>query len=211
MAGRAWHWRQARRGIGPGIGRALVALALLSGAPAAGQPWSGDAGAALRERTALMDIFAGSRRSDAARSLGRGGYELAGGGRIAFADWYHADRAEVNLRLVTALGRGVAVIWGVSTGESGPKYRIDPGLWLGLGYSRETGPRTVLSISAVTLLGGRLVERDCKADYGAIGGLRRVNCRLAAGLLPPEETLRYRLQMSGRAETQLVLRLEHAF
>lgn len=39
--------------------------------------------------------------------------------------------------------------------------------------------------------GGRLKEKICIADYGDIGGVQRVNCRLEATELEPKETLKY--------------------
>jgi len=42
-----------------------------------------------------------------------------------------------------------------------------------------------------TRIGGHLRERACTADYGEIGGVQRVNCRLAATPLEPRETLQY--------------------
>jgi hypothetical protein len=34
-------------------------------------------------------------------------------------------------------------------------------------------------------------EKTCVADYGDIGGIQAVNCRLAATALEPAETLQY--------------------
>ena len=34
-------------------------------------------------------------------------------------------------------------------------------------------------------------ERACTADYGDIGGVEQVNCRLAASEMTPTETLKY--------------------
>lgn len=48
-----------------------------------------------------------------------------------------------------------------------------------------------LSVRATRILGGRLRERSCVANYGEIGGVQAVNCRLAASVLPPGQTLGY--------------------
>jgi len=50
-----------------------------------------------------------------------------------------------------------------------------------------------LSLSVSVVLGGYLREKTCTADYGAIGGVQTVNCRLADSPLPPAETLIYLL------------------
>jgi hypothetical protein len=39
---------------------------------------------------------------------------------------------------------------------------------------------------------GKLREKSCTADYGEIGGVQEVNCRMAASILPPSETLKYK-------------------
>jgi hypothetical protein len=45
---------------------------------------------------------------------------------------------------------------------------------------------------AAYIFGGKLTEKACMADYGEYaGGYQKVNCRLAATPLPPEETMRY--------------------
>ena len=50
---------------------------------------------------------------------------------------------------------------------------------------------TTLSLTVSGIFGGRLTESPCEADYGDIGGIQTVNCRLAASVLAPEETLKY--------------------
>ena len=45
----------------------------------------------------------------------------------------------------------------------------------------------------------RMVGRPCTADYGAIGGVQAVNCRLAASQLDPAETLRHLEQERDRS------------
>jgi len=46
-------------------------------------------------------------------------------------------------------------------------------------------------LRAATRFGGGLKEGTCVADYGDIGGVQSVNCRLAASELPPQETLKH--------------------
>lgn len=56
-----------------------------------------------------------------------------------------------------------------------------------------------------------LTERACTADCGDIGGIQRVNCRLAASALLPEETLRYRMRMNGLEDTRVAVHYEFRF
>lgn len=70
--------------------------------------------------------------------------------------------------------------------------------------------KATLSTSLHTLIGGQLRERSCSADYGAFG-VSEVNCRLAASLLPPEETLDYMLDMPGWKETRLSINFQLVF
>ncbi|MFO0327620.1 MAG: hypothetical protein ACK53A_06425 [Gemmatimonadota bacterium] len=80
---------------------------------------------------------------------------------------------------------------GVSSGERGRKYEIEPGAKLGFVYHPQPTRSMSLSVRAPRILGGRLRERSCVANYGEIGGVQAVNCRLAASVLPPGQTLGY--------------------
>jgi hypothetical protein len=52
---------------------------------------------------------------------------------------------------------------------------------------------STLTLNGYYTFGGKLKEKSCTADYGEIGGVQEVNCRLAATELPPAETLKYLL------------------
>lgn len=97
--------------------------------------------------------------------------------------------------LLTQINENVGVLWGVSTGEWGEKYVIEPSLRLGLIAQVQPKPNAALSLTVTTNLGGRLLEQPCEADYGEIGGIQPVNCRLAASVLEPAETLSYLLDV----------------
>lgn len=163
------------------------------------------------EETYLLDVSQGSIRSRAIYALRSGGYELSGGQPVSFVDWYTPTVPELNLIFMTQANPSFGIIWGVSTGEAGEKYRISPGLHAGFILQRPMGERGTLTLRATTLVGGRLQETPCIADFGEIGGVVPVNCRLAAGTLPPEETLRYLIKQSGREETSISLRYELRF
>lgn len=167
--------------------------------------------AEILQQTHLLDVHAGSSRSDLAHELRRGGYELMDGTPVRFRDWYSTRRPDLTILFLTEVSPRFGLIWGVSTGESGQKYRIDPALHLGIVLRHEPFEGAVISLSLVGLIGGDLNEKPCLADYGAIGGLQRVNCRLAASILPPDETLDYLVDEPGYRESWVSLRFEYRF
>jgi hypothetical protein len=141
--------------------------------------------------THLIDIRQGSSLSKTARDLRDGGYELANGDTVDFRQWYSARWTDVGVTWMTQVTPQWGLIWGFSTGERGAKYTIDPSLKLGFLFQQPTGRNAWLSVRYTTAFGGRLRERSCTADYGAIGGVQAVNCRLAASTLAPADTLHY--------------------
>lgn len=145
-----------------------------------------------QERTiSIVDLYQGTSLSALARGLGVGGYELQDGTWVSFEKWYHANWIDLHADFLTELADDFGVLWGVGTGEWAPKYRIDPSLKLGIITQAHPRANATLSLTATTTLGGSLTELPCIADYGDIGGVQSVNCRLAAGELPPAETLKY--------------------
>lgn len=147
------------------------------------------------EQTYLLNIKQGSPLSDQAFKLGMGSFELSGGGTVDFRRWYSAKWTEMRFDFMTQISKGFGILWGVSTGEWGAKYRIAPGFKIGAILQAELTPLSTISISFTTLVGGRFRERTCTADYGDIGGVQQVNCRLAASELPPADTLKYLVNM----------------
>jgi hypothetical protein len=123
--------------------------------------------------------------------LAGGGFETAGGAWIGFDRWYSSRWQDARFSWMTQLSPNLGVIWGFSTGERGEKYEIEPSLKLGLAVHAPVTRTTSVSLRATRIVGGRLRERACLANYGAIGGVQSVNCRLAASVLPPDQTLSY--------------------
>ena len=160
------------------------------------------------ESTFLLDVSLGSARSQIARDLSDGGYELADGTPVNFSQWYDASFPELNVLFLTELTPSLGLAWGLSTGERGEKYRIDPGIWIGFIQNYDLTRNSRITISALTLLGGNFRERSCIGDYGNIGGIQSVNCRLAASLLPPTETLDFLVRESGFMETRISIRYQ---
>ena len=158
--------------------------------------------------TFLLDVSLGSARSQIARDLSDGGYELSDGTPISFSQWYDASFPELNVLFLTELTPSLGLAWGLSTGERGEKYRIDPGIWIGFIQNYDLSRNSRITISALTLLGGNFRERICIGDYRDIGGIQAVNCRLAASLLPPTETLDFLVRESGFMETRISIRYQ---
>lgn len=167
------------------------------------------AGAFARE-THLLDIYHGSSRSNQVDTLSSGSFELSGGEVVRFQDWYSPSIPDLTVLMLTEVTDEFGVIWGLSTGESGEKYHIDPAFHLGFTWRIPLSDRATLSTSLTTVLGGRLRESSCSADYGSFG-TAEVNCRLAATLLSPEETLDYLLDEPGWKESRLTIRFELRF
>ena len=162
------------------------------------------------QTTHLLEFFQGSARSDLVRQVSHGGYELSGGETVSFDPWYSPALPDLTLLLFTEFSDSFGVAWGVSTGERGPKYRIDPALHLGFSWQMVLAKNAVLSGSLQTLIGGDLHERTCRADYGVLG-VSEVNCRLAASVLPPEETLDFLLNREGWKDSRVSVRLDIRF
>jgi len=165
---------------------------------------------AFASDTHLLDVYLGSSRSEQVRAVSSGSFELAGGEVIRFDEWYAPDVPDLTVLMLTELSDNLGLIWGVSLGERGEKYRIEPAIHLGLTWQLRLSERATLSTSLHTLIGGDLRETSCSADYGTFG-VSEVNCRLAASLLPPDETLDYMLDTPGWKETRLTIRFEFVF
>lgn len=161
--------------------------------------------------TTLLEIRREEAPSRELETVKFGGYELAGGTYQALANWYAGRLITTRADFVTQLAPHIGLLWGISTGESAQKYQLQPAARIGLVAVAALNSRASLSLSARTTLAGRLIERPCAADYGAIGGTQQVNCRLAATELPPEETLKYLWNYPRPDHTQITLRLTANF
>ena len=168
---------------------------LLASAPLQARDWIED--------SYLIDVRMGSDLSQNAREYGKGGYELSDGSPVQFGDWYSSDWRDLSVTFLTEVNANMGFLWGFGTGEVGQKYKIDPSLVIGLILQTEPSRNSLLSFSATTRLWGYLKEETCVADYGAIGGVQKVNFRLAASTLPPEETLEYLFDVAPADQVQL--------
>ena len=164
---------------------ALLVSALLGASPAIAQEIP-----TQEFTTSLVDIHQGSPLSDRARGLGDGGYELQNGSWQSFNRWYRTRWVDMHVDLLTQITNDTGILWGFGTGEQGEKYRIEPSFKLGFLTQVHPSANSILSLSFTTTFGGSLSEKSCEADYGDLGTYN-VNCRLAAGEMAPEETLKY--------------------
>jgi hypothetical protein len=150
----------------------------------------------------LIDMAQDSELSATATSLADGwydasvnsrvsGYELSDGTPVSFAGWYHSDWPDTRVDLLTQFGDDFGLLWGFSTGERGEKYTIDPSIRIGFVAQAHPAANSALSLTVRAVAWGDLNEQPCEGDYGDIGGIQTVNCRLAATFLAPEETLQY--------------------
>ncbi len=161
--------------------------------------------------TSLIELRQGSdlsRQVLASRGLG---FETANGDAVNLSRWYSTRWTDVRVSWLTRLSPNTGLIWGFNSGERGEKYRISSGIKLGFVHQRQLGRNTHIALRTTTTLGYRLREKTCTADYGEIGGVQTVNCRLAATELSPHETLSYLFNESSRDQRQVSITFKHAF
>lgn len=186
---------------------ASVAVAgLLSATGAAHAIDSLEAGGSLLSATHLIEVDTNTKISRQVRGFQNGGFETSQGQWVGFDRWYSTKWRDARLSWMTQVNRNFGLIWGFNTGERGEKYTIEPGLRLGFVVQGQPHRNGLLAVSASTTLGGRLREKTCTADYGDIGGVQTVNCRLAASVLAPSETLNYLLNVKPESTVQVTYR-----
>lgn len=156
-------------------------------------PSTFESGASFWQATNLIEVKQGSELSQMIGIYTNGGYESAYGTAISFANWYKpkGQWVDSHILFMSQLNNDFGILWGLGTGEFGNKYNIDPSIKLGFVYRFPLDVSGQFYLRATTIVGGRLKEKSCIADYGEIGGVREVNCRLAAGVDSPEDTLKY--------------------
>lgn len=132
-----------------------------------------------------------SGNSDFVSSVANQNFELSDGTPMSLEQWYSGGTPDLRATFLTPVNADFGILWGLGTGERGPKYDIEPSLKLGFIQRVNLGESAALTFQMSVVVGGFLNERKCTADYGPIGGIQDVNCRMSASLLPPEETLNY--------------------
>lgn len=181
--------------MGPGMTcRMLARRVILTGLAAvclhAGAAHAQTATQSFLGRTVLVGAEV-SKNAQRAEDAGAGSYMLSDGHYRPLYPWYSSSQQDVHLTMLTSLRENFGLIWGFGTGESGTQYRIDPSLKLGFITTRQYGETRSLAVRLSVVVGGYLTEKPCTANYGAIGGEQKVNCRMASSYLPPAQTLDY--------------------
>ena len=183
-------------------GAALCAVLALTATGGAAQEFLEDA--------RLIDLRV-STQSDRVDRLQSGGGILSDGTPYSFRPWYDGDLGDLRLTMFTPTSENFGVYWGFGTGESGEKYEIEPSLKVGFLATERIGERSLLSLSVSDVVGGYLREKTCTADYGAIGGVQTVNCRMAGSVLPPSETLTYLVDEPPGDQVRVSLNYRYRF
>jgi hypothetical protein len=191
------------------ISRILIANAMIVATPASAVCEWGPCSPALK--TTVLDVQQEAVPARDIQIARFGGYELADGQFQSFSRWYAGRLTFIRADLITQLTPGIGLLWGLSGGERGEKYTLQPSLRAGLVAVASLSSHSTLSLTARTTLGGRLLEKPCSANYGAIGGVQLVNCRLANSELSPESTLTQLWNFAPVDQTRLTLRLTTHF
>ncbi len=158
------------------------------------------------EATYLVGIKEGSSLSDIAYEASTRTYELRDGTVLDLEKWYGRKTVDMRFDFMTQTSERTGILWGFSTGERGKKYKIEPALRIGLIGLLQPMPASTLSFSITTTFAGRLRERSCTATYFDDGEAEPVNCRLAATVIEPAETLRYLWNVRPPDHTRLGFR-----
>ena len=165
----------------------------------------------LLQSTYIINIQENMRFSQTITQLGLGALELSQGEVRRFEPWFKPKWTDLRLDFMTQVNDRFGLLWSVSTGERGQKYRVDPEFRAGLIVQFEPVPQRFLSFLYTRSLGGALRELPCVADYGEIGGEQKVNCRLAGSALAPDETLKYLVKIKPRDRHWYGLRVRFQF
>ena len=165
---------------------------------------------AFLEDMELIGIGGSAQSSIAAQFRSQTG-GLSDGSRYSFNRYYSTDFEDLRVTMMSPMTDNFGIIWGFGTGESGNKYQTDPSLKFGFLATEPVGDNGLLSVVLTTVVGGYFRERACTADYGAIGGVQKVNCRMADSILPPAETLDYLVDQRPSDQVSISLRYRLQF
>ena len=143
------------------------------------------------EDTRLLNVNIGSSFEALVRQTSQRSLELESGKTQNFKDWYSSKWKDFSITLENPISQNSWIYWGFSTGETAEKYIISPSIILGLEQNWEINDRSFFTVTIKGKLGGNLREKTCIASYSLIDGPTAVNCRLAASILAPSETLKY--------------------
>ncbi len=152
----------------------------------------------------------GAQAADLGR-VGPGHSFWSQGHWVSFRPWYdNKGLRNTSLAWMTQVSPSFGVIWGLGTGERAAKYVITPSLKVGAVYQTQLSKNSLFSVKGTTILGGYLREKTCIGNYD-LEGEQEVNCRLAASVLPPAETLKYLYRERPYNHSQLQLQFSLQF
>lgn len=163
------------------------------------------------EVTTLNQISVGTGHSSFVQNESQGGYELESGDFVSFDRWYSKQSLDKYVEFATLLSDDLWLHWGMSTGEVGVKYEIEPRLTLGVEKFIPLSDNLGLWAQANVTFGGYLKEKPCMATYSLLEKAHAVNCRLAADILPPEETLQFLWYEPPPTQVDLKVRVTWVF
>lgn len=161
--------------------------------------------------THLIEVKYDADHSKWMSPVRHGGFETSDGAWVSFRSWYDTTVRNTTVAWMTQIHPDVGLIWGLGTGERGAKYVIAPSLKIGGIYQKEIFKRGVFSLKATTMLGGKLKEKSCVGYYGEIGGYQEVNCRMAASVLAPADTLPYLFKERPYNHSQVMMQFTQRF
>lgn len=163
------------------------------------------------DNTFLIDLKQGSHLSETAYNLGSTSYESAYGTTISMKKWYSTKMKDIHITFLTKVNQQFGIVWGFSTGEKAEKYTIEPSYKLGAVFIQPVTKTSNITIRGAYTFRGNLKEKTCTADYGDIGGVQEVNCRLAATEMQPSETLKYLVDERPRDYKQITVQYSWNF
>lgn len=143
------------------------------------------------EDTRLSNVELGSSFEALILRTSQRSFELESGQTQNFKDWYSSKWKDFSITFENPISQNSWIYWGFSTGETAEKYIISPSIILGLERNWEINNQSFSTVTIKGKLGGNLREKPCMATYSLIDGTTVVNCRLAASILAPSETLKY--------------------
>jgi len=189
-----------------------LALATVSMAFAAhGQGRHFDGASPFVAQTQLVGLSFDGMNSGIVRQAAASGFELSSGAVVDLSAWYSPRLPNLTAVFSTEIRPGLSMIWGGSLGESGAKYSLGPSGVIGFSMRRPVGRNAQIVLQAHGKFGGALTETPCVGDYGALGGVQTVNCRLAASALPPAQTLGYLWNLPAAMQATVKLTYEWRF
>lgn len=141
--------------------------------------------------TYLISLQQGTQLSEEVKGFKNVQYESSEGNVISLKAMYTPKIQNIRALFLTSFDENSGLLWGFTTGERAQKYTIDPSITLGWIQRWTPYKRHSITLKAIATYGGKLKEHTCLADYGDIAGLQTVNCRLAATVIAPEESLAF--------------------